>query len=236
MSDIDEIAKPRSDLGIRTASGVVMLSAAIGAILLGGWIFVAFVAAIGLGVIWEWWGLTQKLASTPLRAALWLAVGVSYIAMAMAVLVALQNNGLGQETMLIAMVIGVDIGAYFTGRAVGGPKIAPAISPSKTWSGLIGGMVGAALAAAAFLFAQFDTSNPDTTVVSTLLHAALAGIGTAIVAQSGDFFESWMKRRAGVKDSGNLIPGHGGLLDRVDGLLAVLFVTGVLMLATGTFG
>jgi phosphatidate cytidylyltransferase len=233
MSGDELIARPRSDLGIRTASGVAMLAVAIGAILLGGWFFVAFVVLIGIGVLKEWWGLAEKLAKTPLSAAIWLVAGASYIIIAMAVLVTLQRNGTGQEVMLIAMVIGVDVGAYFAGRALGGPKIAPAISPSKTWAGLFGGMIGAALVAGYFLLPQFDTNDPDVGVSAAVLHAVAAGIGVAIVAQSGDFFESWMKRRAGVKDSGNLIPGHGGLLDRVDGLLAVLFLTGIMMLVGG---
>jgi phosphatidate cytidylyltransferase len=121
---------------------------------------------------------------------------------------------------LIALVAAIDIGAYFTGRAIGGPKIAPAISPSKTWAGLLGGILGAL--AVLVLSAKLSNATPAWWQVLGL--AVLA----AIVAQAGDFFESWMKRRAGVKDSGKLIPGHGGLFDRVDGLIAVSFLAALL--------
>ncbi|HEX4848687.1 MAG TPA: phosphatidate cytidylyltransferase, partial [Novosphingobium sp.] len=149
-------------------------------------------------------------------------------------------------------VIGTDVGAYFTGRTLGGPKIAPAISPSKTWSGLIGGMLGAALGIylamrIAFTAPFIDAMNaamsgePDAVTLvpggegPSLVGVLVAGAVLAVVAQAGDFFESWMKRRAGVKDSGRLIPGHGGLFDRTDGFLAVLFVLGLLSLHSFVF-
>jgi phosphatidate cytidylyltransferase len=111
-----------------------------------------------------------------------------------------------------------DIGAYFAGRSFGGPKVAPKISPNKTWSGLIGGMVGALLLGGA-LCSYADLP----------LHLALASPALAVIAQAGDFFESWMKRRAGVKDSGALIPGHGGVLDRLDGVVTALPVAALLV-------
>ena len=120
----------------------------------------------------------------------------------------------GREVVfwLLAVVWATDIGAYFAGRGIGGPKLAPKISPNKTWAGLIGGMVCAALVgvgAARFL-------GGETTFL------AVAGLALAVIAQAGDFLESWCKRHFGVKDSSHIIPGHGGILDRVDGLLAVL--------------
>ena len=117
-----------------------------------------------------------------------------------------------------------DIFAYFAGRSIGGPKLAPRISPNKTWSGLIGGMAGAGLLGwgAAEVF---DLGQPF------IWLGALMGL----VAQAGDLYESWEKRRAGVKDSGSLLPGHGGVLDRLDGLLAVVVLTmAVLMLGLWT--
>ncbi len=125
---------------------------------------------------------------------------------------------------LLLAVIATDIGAYFAGRSIGGPKIAPSISPSKTWAGLAGGMAGAALVL------MLGRGN------GMAAEAIGGGAMLAIVAQAGDFFESWMKRRAGVKDSGKLIPGHGGLFDRVDGLLAVVFVGGVAAVGAGILG
>ncbi len=118
---------------------------------------------------------------------------------------------------VIAVVIATDTGAYFSGRAIGGPKIAPRISPSKTWAGLAGGMVAAGLVSAStFVW------NTGELVMRPMLFIAFAiGAALAVLAQVGDFFESWLKRKAGVKDSSKLIPGHGGVFDRVDGLLPV---------------
>jgi phosphatidate cytidylyltransferase len=117
-----------------------------------------------------------------------------------------------------------DIGAYFLGSLAGGAKLAPSISPSKTWSGLVGGMCFAAVVSSACGLA-FNAG--DTPVL------AMTGAALAVVAQVGDLFESAAKRRAGVKDSGWIIPGHGGMLDRIDGLIAALVAVGALRLAIG---
>ena len=134
--------------------------------------------------------------------------------------------GLGM-TLLLAMggidvSIGVVMGlsAIAVGRALGGPKLAPAISPGKTWSGAIGGAAGGVIAAVV-LAAAAGTGH------FTVL--ALIAFALSVVAQMGDLFESWVKRRHGRKDSGALIPGHGGVMDRVDGLVAAalaLYVIG----------
>lgn len=216
----------QSDLGVRTLSAIVMVAVAGTALWLGGWVFTAFVLAVGLGVLWEWWGLASKIAKTPFGAMLWMVAGTSYVAVAMAVLVGLREFDIKFAVLPILLVIAVDVGAYFAGRTIGGPKIAPAISPSKTWAGLAGGVLGAALVLAGFDRGVMDLFG-QSGAAGLLIAATLTGIIIAIIAQTGDFFESWMKRRAGVKDSGRLIPGHGGLLDRVDGLLAVLFVGGL---------
>ncbi len=147
--------------------------------------------------------------------ALWLAGGTLYIGLGVLSFLWLRSipdQGRTVIFWLLAVVWAVDIGAYFAGRGIGGPKLAPAISPNKTWAGLIGGAFCAALVsgiAAAWL------QQPVVWMV-------LVGAGLAVVAQAGDFLESWCKRRFGVKDSSNIIPGHGGILDRVDGLLAAL--------------
>lgn len=157
---------------------------------------------------------------------LWIGVGVGYVglpALAMLWLRSVPEHGLGALVWLFLVVWAADSAAYFTGRTLGGPKLAPTISPSKTWSGFWGGVVGAAvvsLAVAWFLDAT-----------SLLVAAGLAAV-LAVVAQVGDLAESALKRRAGVKDSGQLIPGHGGILDRVDGLLfaaPVLALFGVVL-------
>lgn len=110
--------------------------------------------------------------------------------------------------------------AYFAGRSIGGPKLAPRISPSKTWSGLVGGLIGAELLGALAAY-WLELGAP---------FLYIGGI-MGLIAQGGDLFESWLKRRAGVKDSGTILPGHGGLLDRLDGLLPVVLATLALLMA-----
>ena len=134
------------------------------------------------------------------------------IAAVLALLWLRHHPGHGRETILwiLACVWATDIGAYFIGSYAGGAKLAPSISPGKTWSGLVGGICASAVVSAACGLA-FDAG---TTPV-----LALTGAGIAVVAQVGDLLESAAKRRAGVKDSGAIIPGHGGILDRIDGLI-----------------
>lgn len=217
----------QSDLGVRAASAVVMLAVAGTALWLGGWVWTLFVALVALGVLWEWTRLVRAIAGSQLAMVLWQLGGAAYVGIG-ATMLALLRGQTGVPTLLLAIiaaVIATDIGAYFAGRAIGGPKIAPRISPSKTWAGLGGGMIGAA--AALWLCAHFVG---HWNLAKSLPLLLVSGPLLAVVAQSGDFFESWLKRRAGVKDSGHLIPGHGGLFDRVDGLLAVCFVLGLLAL------
>lgn len=223
MADAEPPVKKNADLPVRIASAVVMVAVAGGAVWAGGLVFSLFLLALAGGLLWEWWGLVSKIAKTGLGLVGAMLLGVGYIGWALKVVhwlwVAPHPDTLAASLFLTTavMVVAVDVGAYFTGRTFGGPKIAPSISPSKTWSGLIGGMVGAAIVVT--LAIGFDSNMPFFFVVHGvgLLYAVLV----AIAAQGGDFLESWMKRRAGVKDSGNLIPGHGGLLDRLDGHLMV---------------
>lgn len=225
----------KSDLGVRTVSALVMLGVAGTALALGGWVWVGFVAVIALGVLWEWRGLVVRFEPMPMQRGLWNALGILYLGLAAYTLAGLRlpADGLWLVLTLTLMVIGTDVGAYFAGRTLGGPKIAPRISPSKTWAGLGGGILGAGLVHA--VVAQFHSSLGYLFAKSPsgLSGSLLCGILVAVVAQSGDFFESWMKRRAKVKDSGTLIPGHGGLFDRVDGLLAVSFAVGVALFVAG---
>lgn len=222
---MSEAGKPKSDLKVRTLSAIVMIAVSGWALWTGGIAFQLFVGLVGLGLYWELWGLVSKITSHAWRRALMMCAGAIYIGLACFTLVTLRSPffGMSAALMLVGAVIATDIGAYFVGRNIGGPKIAPRISPSKTWSGLAGGMfaAGLALVGIAWLLANSD------------LHMGIwyhFGVGAmiAVIAQIGDFFQSWLKRRAGVKDSGNLIPGHGGLFDRADGLIAVLFVTGAI--------
>lgn len=208
--------RPRSDLGTRTASGVVMMAITGTAIWFGGVVFSLFVLLIAVGLLREWQLLIVKIADNFGARLLWTLGGILYIGTAAAVLAVFRDTGQTDALLaFIGVVIATDTGAYFAGRTFGGPKIAPHISPSKTWAGLWGGMAASGLFLLGFAYASQGQIWPWTLIIGAQL---------AIVAQAGDFFESWMKRRAGVKDSGNFIPGHGGLFDRLDGLLPVVIV------------
>lgn len=154
----------------------------------------------------------------------WFAAGTFYIGIAVLAFLwlrAIPDQGRPLIFWILAVVWSVDIGAYFAGRGIGGPKLAPAISPNKTWAGLIGGAVCAGIVSG---IATHWLAQPLGIMV-------LAGIAMAVISQGGDLLESWCKRRFGVKDSSHIIPGHGGILDRVDGLLAVLPVVFVVVWA-----
>lgn len=156
----------------------------------------------------------------------WGAAGIAYAAIPCVAFATLRGSGaagLVAIAFLFAVVWATDVFAYFVGRAVGGPKLAPAISPGKTRSGAAGGaLFGVVAGVAVALFAG---------IAHWPLLAAVA-LGLSIASQIGDLFESWVKRRFGAKDSSGLIPGHGGVMDRVDGLVAAataLYVVGWLM-------
>jgi phosphatidate cytidylyltransferase len=233
IGETEPLPQPRSDLGIRTISGVIMLSIAVAAVWFGGYAFMALVILVGLGVYWEYSRLVLGFAESSASKILWMLGGLIYVGLACFTLLLFSAPFFGKlvTVVLIAGVIGTDVGAYFAGRAIGGPKIAPKISPSKTWSGLVGGMIGAGI----MMIAAQNVFQLNYTFVYSPLATFLAGAALAVTAQAGDFFESWMKRRAGVKDSGRLIPGHGGLFDRTDGLIAVAFVLGVISLGETLF-
>ena len=153
----------------------------------------------------------------------WMAGGLLYAGLPAIALNWLrdQPQGLGFVLWVLTLVWATDIFAYFAGRSIGGPKIAPRISPKKTWAGLVGGVVGAMVVGGLVAdWANFPAP----------LFATLSG-GLAIVSQAGDFFESWLKRRVGVKDSGTLLPGHGGIMDRVDGLVPVAVIVAAALIA-----
>lgn len=206
-----------------------MLAVTAWEIWMGGKMFSLFVGLIALGLLWEWWGLARRIGQSVLARSLLMLAGLLYIGIASTSLLALRGEVI-DLLAVIACVIATDTGAYFAGRAIGGPKIAPSISPSKTWAGLGGGMLASALTMIAVF--EYDADYPALWWVMF----AVLGACLAVMAQAGDFLESGMKRRAGVKDSGHLIPGHGGLLDRLDGLLAVAAVMGLLKLLTGGMG
>ena len=153
------------------------------------------------------------------------AFGVAYAGLPALVLVWLRQepgHGLAAVLFLFVAVWVTDIAAFAAGRTIGGPKLAPSISPGKTWSGLVGGVAAAGLTGAAF-----GAYVPG----ASALRLGLLAIVLAIAAQLGDLYESALKRRSGQKDASGLIPGHGGLLDRVDGLVAAVAVVSVIVLS-----
>ncbi|MGP1282376.1 MAG: phosphatidate cytidylyltransferase [Parasphingopyxis sp.] len=233
----------------RTATGLVLAAVALGALFAGQWPFWLLVTALAAAMIYEWGGLMKEprrktlsvtivlillmVLFSPAYApidqadivtaaavgivvglAFWsarLAGGFLYIGLAsIAIIFLREQGGLVLALWTLAMVWATDIGAYFSGKTIGGPKLAPQFSPNKTWAGLIGGIACAALVSAGF---ALQSELP-------LLIVPLGAL-FAVVAQLGDLYESWLKRRADVKDSSNLFPGHGGALDRLDGLLPV---------------
>jgi len=158
---------------------------------------------------------------------LWLAAGALWVAVPCVLLLWLARAaGGGRLTVLwiFAIVWATDIGAFAAGRRIGGPRLAPRWSPHKTWAGLLGGTLCAALA---------GWATAGLVDASSALPLVLASAGLALVEQFGDLAESVAKRRFGVKDSSGLIPGHGGLLDRLDGLLAVVPVAALISLLGG---
>jgi phosphatidate cytidylyltransferase len=223
------LATKTSDLPVRIASAAVLLVLAAAALALGGlWLdaFIALFATVGLV---EFVLLIRKATAKPFYRLAGILAALVYVGLAAAALLAMPLLAL---IVTLATVIFTDVGAYFVGRAVGGPKIAPAISPSKTWAGLIGGMIAAGLwmaLAVGVVGATIGALAQSPDVAPKPQHLAIGaaiGAGLAIAAQAGDFLESWLKRKAGVKDSSHLIPGHGGVLDRIDGLLPVALIVG----------
>ena len=163
-------------------------------------------------------GFTIALAviSAIRRRSYWLPAGLFYAGLSGISLAALRDAyGIIAIVFLFAVVWGTDILAYFVGRALGGPKLAPRISPGKTWSGAIGGTVAGVVAGAIVIFSHGESLTFGLVVFTLAL---------SIFSQIGDLFESFVKRRFGVKDSSRLIPGHGGVMDRVDGLVFACFL------------
>lgn len=212
------------DLRLRVLSALVLAPVALGAMWVGGAFFYVLVAVFAVGLAYEWAGLCRA-GGMGLES---LGAGALWVALWAAALVWLRSDPLAGRANVIGLALviwGSDIGAYLAGRAIGGPKLAPRISPGKTWSGATGGMLASALIA--FGAAKLLTSG------NSFPPALLLGVVLSAIGQAGDLAESAAKRRCGVKDSGHLIPGHGGLLDRLDATLTVVPVAAVLSLALG---
>jgi phosphatidate cytidylyltransferase len=180
--------------------------------------------AVGFGI--SWWFAHRMAALT--QPALRLALGVLYIGLAGIALIELRHDGeAGRANVLFLFLVvwASDVGAYLAGRMLGGPKLWPAVSPNKTWSGAMGGLVAAILIGlvAALSF------TPGAAIPAVVAVAVLLGLAS----QAGDLLESAIKRHFHVKDTSRLIPGHGGMLDRLDGVLASAPVAALLSFALG---
>ena len=206
-----------SSLAIRSVTGVLLMGAALLLALRGGYYFAVLVAGAATAIFYEWtrlvrgWGLGWSVAGffyalIPALALLWVRDRA--------------DDGLALLLWVFIVTWATDIGAYFAGSTLGRTKLAPTISPNKTVEGLYGGMAAAALFGGAWALV---TGLPTVLVVIAPLFA--------LAAQGGDLFESWMKRRAGVKDSGDWLPGHGGIFDRLDGLVPVAVLTAAAVFA-----
>ena len=213
-----------NELATRTAVGIILIAIALASAVLGGTPFAILIAAIATIMYIEWsrmvrsWGIGWKMLGfvyclIPAVSLLWIRERAEY-----------QGIGSGFDLLIWVFLVvwSTDIGAYFAGRAIGGPKLAPSISPNKTVAGLIGGVISAAGLAGAWV-----------SFIGLPHNLLWLSAPFAVAAQLGDLFESGLKRRAGVKDSGTWLPGHGGLLDRLDGLVPVAMLTAGLMMVGG---
>lgn len=206
-----------NELAIRTITGIALIAIALAAVFVGGYAFALLAAGVATAVFYEWTRLTRGWGGG------WYVGGLAYALAAALSLLWIRDrsdNGAALVLWVFIIVWSTDIGAYFTGRTIGGPKLAPAISPGKTWAGLYGGIAAATVLGGTW--AYFEGLYPVAFLLAPLF---------SVASQGGDLFESWMKRRSGVKDSGRWLPGHGGVFDRVDGLLPVAILTANALIA-----
>ncbi len=252
------IAQRSDALRLRIASAIVLIPIALAAVWLGPPWITGIVGVAGLAMAWElsrlasarsfgasmvaiviavalaigaaaahWFSIALVVAvfgavaagSARRANATWIGVGTIWIAVGcVAFLWLAETQGRPILFWLLAVVWATDIFAYFVGKSFGGPRLAPRLSPNKTWAGFAGGLLGGGLAGIAAAFA----------VGSPILPIAAISLGLSLIAQGGDLAESWAKRHFAVKDTSGLIPGHGGVLDRLDGLLAATQVLALL--------
>lgn len=200
-----------NELAIRGLTGMILIAIALIAAVQGGYVLAVLVAAIATLMFYEWTRMTKGWGAG------WYVGGFIYALLpALALLWIRERDTHGLALLIWTFIVtwSTDIGAYFAGRSFGRHKLAPTLSPNKTVEGLAGGVVAATLLGGAWVIAM--DLRPALLFLAPIF---------AVFAQAGDLFESGMKRRAGVKDSGTLLPGHGGALDRLDGLVPVAVLT-----------
>lgn len=200
----------------RILSAVVLGAVGLGCVLAGGEMFFGLLALLCLACLYETFRLplSWKYRAPFMIYILIAFASAYYFRFAM---------GWIPFLMLASTVVLTDIGGYLVGNKIGGPKMAPGISPNKTWSGAIAGVVLSVLFIGVLLmFPMFHNMSLSSVLIMTVLGS--------IFAQLGDLLESWLKRKAGVKDSSNFIPGHGGFLDRLDSWMGAFILNGVILL------
>ena len=211
-----------SEFLLRTASALVLAPIILLAVYAGGMAFYVLILLCCISMSWEWAQLIRHRYSGKQQALCiltWAGLGFFYIIIPCACLVVLRELvGMAVVFWILLSVWSVDIGAYIAGISIGGPKIAPSISPKKTWAGFIGGTLAAVVAG--LVFTQLG--------ITVKINSVINSIGLAVVAQIGDLLESALKRHFNVKDSGKLIPGHGGILDRVDSIVTAAIYAAIM--------
>jgi phosphatidate cytidylyltransferase len=201
----------------RLISALALLPIVLGALWFGGWFFAMLLALASVLMAYEW---LQMIKASPSQASfmVWALFGLVYIFIPLLAFYWLrqQADGVLIVFWVFIMVWAMDVGGFFAGKSIGGPKMAPKISPNKTWSGLTGGVLLAIVAHLVifYILSLFSFEHEFLFQPTWLIAGAVA-----VVAQVGDLIESQCKRHFAIKDTSGLIPGHGGLLDRVDGLL-----------------
>lgn len=194
------------------------IGAFVAYIVFGVLLILDFSAPLVFGIVFLF---TLILFLMSMHSAGWVAGGFLYACLPVASMAYIRGEepfGFGAIIFLFAIVWGTDIAAYFNGRALGGPKLAPKFSPNKTWSGAIGGALAGCAGGTVVAFFALNTTPAN-------LFIPFLALALSVISQIGDIFESWVKRKFGVKDSGHLLPGHGGFMDRVDGLVfAAIFL------------
>lgn len=230
MTDLapDGAPKAQDDRGLRNLvlrvlAALVLIPVAVGAAYAGGWLWLGLVTLVSVGLFFEWRGIVGQRPG-------WIALGLAYALAALAASVLVRRDaewGFAALMFILLVVWMTDIGGYFAGRGIGGPKLWPRVSPKKTWAGAAGGTLLSVLVAIGFALFGLGRMAP----------LVLVAIVLTVLSQAGDLFESAIKRRFGVKDSGRMIPGHGGLLDRLDGyVFAVVAAAAIGLLRGGADG
>jgi phosphatidate cytidylyltransferase len=220
----DSTPKQADDRGLRNLlmrilAALVLIPVAIFAAYTGGWLWFGLVMLVSVGLFLEWRAIVGNHVG-------WIGLGVVYALAAFAASIVVRLDpvwGFSALMFILLVVWMTDIGGYFAGRGIGGPKLWPRVSPKKTWAGAIGGFVLSLAVAAGFAMNGLGSLLPLLMIATVL----------TVLSQLGDLFESAVKRKFGVKDSGQIIPGHGGLLDRLDGYVFAVVAAAVIGLLRG---